>query len=38
VNKVVSTYISAFVGFLGKIVSSWHGYRKDQIKIFRLVL
>jgi len=36
VNKAVLTYISALVGFLGKIVTSVHGYGHDKLYSIKL--
>ena len=33
-NKVILTYISAYVEFLRKIVESVHGYEQDKVLIF----
>ena len=35
-SNMVSTYVSAFVGFLSKIVASLHGYRKIKLKYLGL--
>jgi len=34
VNKVVLAFVSAFVGVLGKIVTSVHGYEREKQHIF----
>ena len=33
-NKVILTYISAYVEFLRNIVESVHGYEQDKVLIF----
>jgi len=34
VNKVVLTFVSALVGFLGKIVTLVHGYEREKQHIY----